>query len=200
MTTGTTGTTTDPAPVVRRSRWVWTRPRAVAVTVASVLALTAGGLLLAKAAVPSVLPDSWTAADDATRRDAEVTLAARRFVQTFLTYDYRTMDEDVDALRAFATGTFEADFDAYDAQLTQLARTQKSVSTGEVQRIGVGTVSETSAVVDIAATKTEESGVAAEGDAGTETSRAVRQLYLHVTLKREGGRWLVSELSVGRVA
>ncbi len=184
----------------RRTRRPRATPRNLAVLVAAVLALTCGGLLIAKAAVPSVLPDSWTAADDATYRDAEVTVAARRFTLTFLTYDYRTMDDDVESLRKYATGTFKADFDAYDAQLTQLAKTQKSVSTGEVLRVGVGAASDTTAIVDVAATKVEESGVGAEGEPATKTSTATRQLYLHITMKREGSRWLVAELSVGRVA
>lgn len=187
-------------PAGRRTSWVWTRPRVVAGAVAAVLALTCGGLLVAKAAVPSVLPDSWTAADDAAERATDVSIAARKFVLTFLTYDYREMEEATDALKAFATGTFKADFDAYRAELTQLAKTQKSVSSGEVLRVGIGTASEGSAVVDVAATKVEESGVAAEGEPTSKTTKTTRQLYLHITLNREDGRWLVAELSVGRVA
>lgn len=199
MTSETDLPPTDP-PAPRRLHWVWTRPRAIAVAVVVVLGLTCSGLLIAKAAMPSVLPDSWTAADDATTRDGEVSIAARTFVLTFLTYDYRTMEEDVDALKEFATGTFKADFDAYEAQLTQLAKTQKSVSTGEVLRVGIGTATGDSVVVDVAATKVEESGVAAEGEPEAKTTTATRQLYLHITLNREGDRWLVAELSVGRVA
>jgi len=187
-------------PASRRTAWVWTTARLVAAGVAAVLALTCGGLLIAKAAVPSVLPDSWTAADDAADRATDISIAARKFALTFLTYDYRSMDDDVEALKKLATGTFEADFDAYEAQLTQLAKTQKSVSTGEVQRVGIGTVSESSAVVDVAATKVEESGVAADGEPASKTTKATRQLYLHITMNREGDRWLVAELSVGRVS
>lgn len=197
--TGGTDTRDALAPAPRR-RFVWSRARVVAVVVTLVLALSCGTLLLAKAAFPSVLPSSWTAADDATRRDAQVSVAARRFALAFLTYDYRTMDEDVDALREFAAGAFRDDFDAYDAQLTQLAKTQKSVSTGEVLHVGLGSVREDSAVVDVAATKVETSGVAAEGETPGKTTKATRALYLHVTLERISGAWKVVNLEVGRVA
>lgn len=197
--TGGTDTVDLPAPAARRS-FAWSRARVVAVVVTLVLALSCGTLLLAKAAFPSVLPDSWTAADDATRRDAEVTVAARRFALAFLTYDYRTMEKDVDVLKEFAAGAFRDDFDAYEVQLTQLAKTQKSVSTGEVLHVGLASVREDSAVVDVAATKVETSGVAAEGETPGKTTKATRALYLHVTMERVSGAWKVADLEVGRVA
>lgn len=186
-------------PAPRRTSLAWTAPRIIAAAVAAVLAVTCGGLLIAKAAVPSVLPDSWTAAEDATDRDRDVTIVARTFVEAFLTYDYQSMDEDVAALKKFATGKFAEDFETFEVEITTLAQTQKAVSTGDVRRVGVGAITDVGATVDVAATKSETYGVARDGGSASEPTKGDYHLYFHITLDRVGERWLVADVTVAKV-
>lgn len=176
------------------------RARVVAGVVALVLAVACGTLVVARTAAPGLLPASWSAADRAAERDADLTIAARTFALRFLSFDYRTIDADLDSLETFTTGELAADFGSLGADIADLARKTKAVSTGEVTRVGIGRVTESRASVDVAAQKTETAEISTAEEKPTPRSTSTYPLYFRITLESVGGRWLVSDVRVLRVS
>ncbi|MFL6157328.1 MAG: hypothetical protein ACJ72D_14635 [Marmoricola sp.] len=177
------------------------RARTVLAGIAAVLALLCIGVLGAHQVAPGLLPSSWSAADDATDRDGDVTVAARKAVLAFVTYDYRTIDADIKKLRTQATGSFKDDVENYGVTLATTARNQKSVSSGSVVKVGIGKITGSSAVVDVAATKNQVDGVTGKvADAPATAAKATFEYLFELTLTKVGGAWKVSKLDVAVVS
>ena len=121
----------------------------------------------------------------------EIAAAARAEALAFLTVDHRNMDPLVDAVLAGATGSFKEQYESQREKLTSEAIRTEATSTAEVVALGVGGFTEDSGYVLIAANSTV---------ANTKTGKAgqVRYYRLRLSLVREGGRWLTSDLEFVR--
>jgi hypothetical protein len=168
-----------------------------------VLAAIASGLAAAcviAAASPwiarGLLPSAWTAAQHAEDRNVAVSIAAREAVQAFLDVDYRHVDTDIDAVLADATGRFARQFSGARGQYAALTRTGQVVSVGRIREVGITRADDRVAVLSLAA-DSEVANSATRAAAGAGSSGAQLRTYsFRVTMKRVGGRWLMSDLEV----
>jgi Mce-associated membrane protein len=111
-----------------------------------------------------------------------VTAAARREAEAFLTVDYRDMAPTVHRVLAGATGQLRREYQRAAGELEAAARRSRAVSTGSVRVVGAGSA---------------EVYVAADGRvSNTSTGRHAepRAYRLRLTMTREHGRWLTSDL------
>jgi Mce-associated membrane protein len=116
-----------------------------------------------------------------------VTAAARREAEAFLTVDYRDMAPTVHRVLAGATGQLRREYQRAAGELEAAARRSRAVSTGSVRVVGIGALGAGSAEVY----------VAADGRvSNTSTGRHAepRAYRLRLTMTREHGRWLTSDL------
>ncbi|MCZ4500767.1 MAG: hypothetical protein JWQ74_3322 [Marmoricola sp.] len=199
MTADATATPQEPLPPGPTAASGRSRPRLVAGVVAAVLAALCLGLLGAKAFASGALPDSWTAADRATDRDAAITAAARRTALVFVTFNHETIDADLKKLSAEATAGFAEELKTYTVQRAALVRTLKSVSTGSVVKVGIGAVSNRTATVDVAATAKEVDTVPAKGKRKESKQNITLAYQLQMTLNKVGNAWRVAKLDVAVV-
>ncbi len=126
-------------------------------------------------------------AETLSRAHAQVADAARRETLAFLTVDYRDMDPLIAAVLAGATGPFKKQYARQGSELKASARRARASSTGRVLSVGVGRISDRTAVVYVAA----DSQVT---NASTKGATQPRYYRLRLTLVRQGQRWLTSNL------
>lgn len=128
-------------------------------------------------------------ADAATRQEryGEVLAAADREATAFVNLRYDRAEESVGAVAAGATGDFRDHYDARAGQVVRVLRAHRSTMTGRVVWSGVVAVSPDRATV-IAATTGSVSNVSTDG------RPEPRHFRLRVSLVREGGRWLASDV------
>jgi Mce-associated membrane protein len=129
--------------------------------------------------------------EELTRTHHEIAAAARAEALAFLTVDHEDMDPLVDAVLAGATGRFKEQYESQHERLTREAVRTEATSTAEVVALGVGGFTEDSGSVLIAANST-----IANTKTGNEGE--VRYYRLRLSLVREGGRWLTSDLEFVR--
>lgn len=107
--------------------------------------------------------------------------------EQFFTLDHRSLDDDIDAMLAMATGDFEAQYEKQSAALRRAVASKKLVLTASVPESGAAVeyFTDREAWVLVSVDVHTESG----GDAVDDTRYRTR-----VVLTRTGGRWLVSRL------
>lgn len=118
---------------------------------------------------------------------AAVTAAARREAEAFLTVDYRDTKPSVHRVLAGATGQLRREYQRAAGELEAAARRSRAVSRAAVREVGIGALGDGSA----------EIYVAADGRvSNTSTGRHAepRSYRLRLTMTREKGRWLTSDL------
>lgn len=120
------------------------------------------------------------------QRRTEILAAARQHAVNFTTLDHRALDRDLGRVLAGATGKFRAQFKKGTADLSELVRTNKAVSEGEVLEAGIVTDDVDSARVLVVADST------VTNTADPDPQR--RHYRLQLDLVHEDGRWLVSDL------
>lgn len=163
--------TSEPDEAVRRAT---TRTRALAV-LAVVFFVGALGLAIVAANLKSTLD-----AERGDRRAVEQT--ASRFAAHLLTFDYRDMNAHRDAIYALSTGKFRKDYKDAFASLKELISTGQTVSTGTVQELFTGSISDGSASA-IAVVSADS-----KGKAGTRTGVTS---YVELALVKVGSSWRV---------
>lgn len=128
-------------------------------------------------------------ADAATRQDryGAVLAAAGTEVTAFVNMRYDRATASVDAVAKGATGDFRDHYDAQAAHVAQVLRSHRSSMTGRVVWSGVVAVSPDRATVLVATTGTVS-------NTSTDGRREPRQFRLRVSLVRDGGRWLASDV------
>lgn len=126
-------------------------------------------------------------ARDRQERYGAVLAAADREVTAFVNLRHDRASESVAAVAAGATGDFRDHYDTSAAHVEQVLRDHRSTMTGRVVWSGVVAVSPDRATV-IAAT----SGTVANTSTGGRPEP--RHFRLRVSLVREDGRWLTSDL------
>lgn len=128
-----------------------------------------------------------TSAQDTAHEYSDINRAARAETLAFLAVDHTRMDKLTDRVLDGATGTFKKQYKASLKSLKEAATSQKSVSKGHIDEIGLSEVDADSASVFVAA----GSKVQNKGTKGEFEDRSWR---IKLTMVKEGSRWLVSQL------
>ena len=128
-------------------------------------------------------------ADAATRQEryGAVLTAAGSEVTAFVNMRYDRASESVDAVAAGATGDFREHYVRSAGKVIRVLERNRSMMTGRVVWSGVSAISPTRATVIVATTGT----VSNTRTGGAHEPRAFR---FRVSLAREGGRWLTSDI------
>ncbi len=128
-------------------------------------------------------------ADAATRQEryGEVLTAADREVTAFVNMRHDRASESVDAVAAGATGDFRDQYVRSAARVIRVLKAHRSTMTGRVVWSGVHAISATDASV-IVATSGTVSNIRTSGTAER------RDFRFRVSLQRESGRWLTSDI------
>jgi Mce-associated membrane protein len=117
----------------------------------------------------------------------DVTKAAEAETIAFLTVDYQDMDPLIQKVLDGATGQFKTQYGGAKENLKSSATTAQAQSTGKVLSTGIGDIDGSNAVVFVAA----DSQVKNKSTKGKAEPRYYR---LKLTMKKQGDRWLTSDL------
>ena len=117
--------------------------------------------------------------------------AAGSSVEQILSYDYRTIEEDVDAAKELTTGALREQYDETAPSLLSQARQVRAIVQASVGSAGVVNVDGDRVVVLLFV---DQATVKQVGDAAEPTTR-IDQNRVRVTMSKVGDRWLVSELT-----
>jgi Mce-associated membrane protein len=151
--------------------------------------LTAGAVLLLAAAVAVAVAGQWwlhQRRDDDARKEA-VRRAADHAVSTVLSYDYRHLQEGINASRGLLTGSARKQFADLARPLQTTAPRLQAQVTARVHAAAVLSMHPSSARVLLFVDQRSTSK--------NLTSPRVDQSRIAVTLVSRGGRWLVDDLS-----
>jgi len=144
------------------------------------------GVLLALLATAGVLTWQLQQAQAVQDRRNELLQAASEHAVTFLTVDYRHIQQDTAAVLAMAAGQFKQQYAASRPRLQQLVTQNKTVSTGNVLSAGVVSSDEDSARVIVVADSNVRNLATAKPQP--------RHYRLQLDLTKQGERWLVTSL------
>jgi Mce-associated membrane protein len=97
--------------------------------------------------LPGIMPVKFGAAKKAANAETEqdIEAVASRFAKNLLTFDYRTLREDLQRIAQDATGTFEREFEGVSAVSGNVVEAE-AVSKGEVQAVSVTSRSDDSSI------------------------------------------------------
>jgi Mce-associated membrane protein len=131
----------------------------------------------------------WKVRSEQHRDDAAASAlaAGRDAAVAFTSYDYRHLDDDLDAVAAHSTGKFKDQFTKALGALTEAIKKAKGVSTGHVVYAGLVKHASDSAVV-LAAVDASITNTAS-------TKPTTRRYRLQITLERSSGSWLISNIA-----
>jgi Mce-associated membrane protein len=118
---------------------------------------------------------------------SDISRAAHSETLAFLAIDHKRMDELTQRVLDGATGTFEKQYKASLKSLKETAVSQESISKGHVDEVGVSEVEGRTATVFVAAGGKVQ-------NKGTEGKVEDRSWRIKLTMSKEHGRWLVSQL------
>lgn len=150
-----------------------------------VLVLVATATLLFTRGAAATPGDSK--AETLSRQYEQVTRAASEQTQAFLTVDYKDMDPLIAKVIAGAAGTFKQQYSQAKDTLKVSAQEAQARSTGKVLSVGIADIDDTDAVVFVAA----DSQVSNKSTKGKPQPRYYR---FQLTMVRQGGKWLTSDL------
>lgn len=173
------GAVEEPAEQPHKSVGIWRRLRWVAATLA-VLAI--GGFL----AVDVLMLSHHRDVAQRQHQLGEYAAAARQGVVTLMSLNYETVDDDVKAILDNSTGEFKKDFEAHAGDFTKVARESKTVTTIDTAVAGVESLSDSEAVVLVAATTKVTNTAGAKEEP--------RSWRLTVHLAREGDQIKMSKV------
>jgi Mce-associated membrane protein len=144
------------------------------------------GVLLALVVTGGVLGWQLRQAQALQDRRTAVLQAASEHAVTFLTVDYRHVQQDTTDVLAMAAGQFKQQYAASRGRLQQLVGQNKTVSTGKVLSAGVVSSDADSARVIVVADS--------EVRNLSSPQPQPRHYRLQLDLTKQGGRWLVTGL------
>jgi Mce-associated membrane protein len=128
-----------------------------------------------------------TKAQSLSRQYKAVTKSASGETLAFLTINYNDVDTMIDKVLAGATGSFKSQYSSARTQLKSSATTAKAVSTGKILSAGISELDSKSAVVFVAANSSVT-------NSSTKGKAQPRYYRLKLTMVRQGGKWLTSNL------
>ncbi len=165
----------DRPPLLRRGR---PRPRTLIAAGSAVAALVGAGFAGA---------DYWSLRAQETAR-TEVLDAATRFATQLASYEFDTLDTDLDAVLDHATGDFAEQYRRVGDDLSELIREHEAVSEGETLAAGVVRADPTEAVVlvfvDQTITNTDN------------PEPRIDRNRMRLTLRHDDDRWLVHHVEL----
>lgn len=175
------GSSDEAAPAVAapaRPRGAWRSPAVLALLLTTVLMAVAAGFVWYQV-------HQKDATETARRAGLETSRDAARVL---FSYDYRTLDKDFAAGKAITTGAFQKSYgDTTSKVVGPVARDKKAVVKAEVVSAGVVRASPTSVVTVVFVNQVTTSSLA--------TAPKVDLSRVRMTVKRVGGRWLVSNVT-----
>jgi Mce-associated membrane protein len=160
------------------------RPAATAAVVATLLCVPTAAALPALAARER---DAIAAEHDRSAAAA----AAKQAVEDVLSYDYRTVDDDIERARSEATGEFAAQYAASADRLADQAKQTQAIVQATATAPAVVAANGDQVVVLLFV---DQASVKQLEDAGSPSTR-IDQSRVRVTMSRVGDRWLVSQLA-----
>jgi len=169
------------------------RGRTVAVAVLGVLAVLLAVACVVVLVRPTAVPGE-SRAEKADDRAVAVQAAATNVMKAFLDVDYRDMDPRVKKVLDLSTGTFKNQYETASADLKSAVDKAHTVASGEVVRVGIGEVHEDTAVAFVAADSQVSNTVIEQQKAQGNDANGKRYYRFQLTLKKVGGRWLLSDL------
>lgn len=183
--------TTEPEPGAAPARPA--RPAKIAAVALGVLAALLAVACVVVLVWPTAVPGR-SAAEEADDRDRAARTAATKATKAFLEVDYRDMDPLIERVLSLSTGTFKNQYETAKASLKTEAQAAKAVASGAVRRVGIGTITEDSAVVYVAAdSKISNTLIEKERAAGKDVEDQ-RYYRFQLDLKKVGDRWLLENL------
>jgi hypothetical protein len=164
------------------------------------LSVLAGALLIAFLVILGfrVFGDG-TAGSHAVPRlhERDIVTAAQAATTAFLDVDYSDMGPRMDKVLSLATGTFYDRYKAAEDELAAVTTEGRVKSEGTVRYIGLSKVTDTTAVVYVAADSTVTNTKTSVIDPSGSTDER-RHYRFRVELRRVKGTWLVSGLEFVR--
>ena len=121
----------------------------------------------------------------------EALAAAGESVEQILSYDYRAIEEDIDAAKELTTGALRVQYDKTAPSLLSQARQVRAIVQASVGSAGVISVDDDRAVVLLFVDQATVKQVGTEAEPTTR----IDQNRVRVTMSKVGDRWLVSELA-----
>jgi hypothetical protein len=147
----------------------------------------AASLAVAFAVVAAVLGVAVLRHDDGDPRADAVRLAAGRFGEALVTYDYTHPDQHRDAIVALSTGSFRKEYkDAFDQGLSQVITEAEAVSQGYVKDVYISSIDDgaAEAIVDV--------DIVHKGAGGP---RTLYDVYFLLTFVEVDGVWKVDQVT-----
>jgi Mce-associated membrane protein len=141
-------------------------------------------------ALPTLATREGDALSDERARSAAA-VAAKQAVETVLSYDYRTIDDDIANARADATGEFAEQYAASAEQLADQAGQTRAIVQATASQPAVVAAEGDQVVVLLFV---DQASVKQLDDAASPATR-IDQSRVRVTMSRVGDRWLISQLA-----
>lgn len=117
----------------------------------------------------------------------QVLQAARSGVVDVTSFDYLTLDDDLEQIRRVTTGDLKKEaVDQLDSRRQQITDTQATVNT-EVVGAGVTSATDTSGTVLLVIQSTQKSSASQQAE--------VLRYRIRVEVEKKGGRWLLSGIA-----
>ena len=160
------------------------RPAATAAVVATLLCVPAA------AALPTLAARERDALEAEQARTAAAA-AAKQAVEDVLSYDYRTVDDDITRARSEATGEFAAQYAASAERLADQAQQSRAIVQATASAPAVVAAAGDQVVVLLFV---DQASVKQLKDAESPSTRIDRS-RVRVTMSRVDGRWLISQLA-----
>ncbi len=137
--------------------------------------------------LPGIMPVKLGAAKNASNAETEqdIKAVASRFAKNLLTFDYRSLEEDLRRIAQDATGTFEREFEGVSAVSGNVVDAE-AVSKGEVQGVSVTSRSDDSSTALVFLRRTIENK--SQPDPRTQFQ------FLELTLVSTSGGWKVDDV------
>jgi len=137
--------------------------------------------------LPGIMPVKLGAAKTASNTDTErdIEAVASRFAKNLLTFDYRTLEEDLRRIAQDATGTFEREFEGVSAVRGNVVDAH-AVSKGEVQGVSVTSRSDVSSTALVFLRRTIENK--------SQPEPRTQFQFLELTLVHTSDGWQVDDV------
>ncbi|TXK36352.1 hypothetical protein FR742_42215 [Nonomuraea sp. C10] len=150
-----------------------------------------GVLVLALGAATGVLWSDWRALRGGEAAGAEAMAAAKAVAPELLSYDYRTVERDLARAGQHTTGALTRQYAELSGSLSTRAKERKMVQTASVVAAAVERAEPDRVEVLLFV----NTGTITEAVGKAEPRQQVSQTRARFVMIRQGGRWLVSDLS-----
>jgi Mce-associated membrane protein len=143
--------------------------------------------LVAGLTVAGYYGTEWNRANELRNAQHDAVAAARQVVLNFVTFQEKSLDEDLSRVADGATGEFAEEFETNRPQLEQVVSANKMSSRGEILEAGLVSGDRDSAVVLVVADATVTNVQAPKG----------REVHyrIQVDMSLDDGRWKVATLA-----